>query len=177
MRRINSVLMLIAINVLLHTWTAVAKSANPVINFAHSSKLANAVVVSDRATADSNTYLLTMTLPKRIGKQFAKVSVSFTEQNRDRTIAPLPFDLPNIKAFAGAPNEGRRAIAIQKTWIDEAGVLWVQFKASVPPQTRLTLALKLRQQPAATRYDYGIAAYPANAAAIFVGDGTLTLKR
>ena len=177
MQRINSVLMLVAINVLLHTWAAVAKAANPIINFDHSSKLANAVVVSDRATADSNTYLLTMTLPKRIGKQFAKVSVSFTEQNQDKTIAPLQFDLPNIKAFAGAPNEGRRAIAIQKTWIDEAGVLWVQFKASVPPQTRLTLALKLRQQPAATRYDYGIAAYPANAAAIFVGDGTLTLKR
>lgn len=175
MRRINSVLMLIAINVLLHTWTAVAKAAHPVISFDRS-KLTNVVVVSDR-TPDSNTYTLPMTLPKRAGKQFAKVSISFTEQNRDKTIAPLQFDLPNIKAFAGVPNEERRTIAIQKTWIDETGVLWIQFKTPVPPQTRLTLALKLRQQPTATRYDYGIAAYPANAAAIFVGDGTLTLNR
>ena len=176
MRQINSVLMLIAINVLLHTWTAVARSANPVISFDRS-RLTNAVVVSDRTT-DSNTYSLTMTLPKRVGKQFAKVSISFTEQNREKTIAPLQFDLSNMKAFAGAPNEGRRAIAIQNTWIDETGSLWVQFKTPIPPQTKLTLALKLRQLPAAASYDYGIAAYPEpKASASFVGDGTLTLKR
>ena len=176
MQRMSYVLTLIVINVLLSTWTAVAKPANSVMGFERSLRLANAVVVSDRTTG-SNTYLLPMTLPKRAGKQFTKLSVSFTEQNQDKTIAPLQFDLPDTKAFAGTPNEGRRAIAIQETWIDETGVLWVQFKAPIPPQTKLTLALKLRQQPAATRYDYGIAAYPANAAAIFVGDGTLTLKR
>ena len=176
MQRVKSVLMLITINVLLNAWTALAKPANSVISFDRS-RLTNAFVISDRTT-DSNTYPLTMTLPKRVGKQFAKVSISFTEQNRDKTIAPLQFDLPNMKAFAGAPNEGRRSIAIQKAWIDETGILWVQFKAPIPPQTKLTLALKLRQLPAAASYDYGIAAYPEpKAAASFVGDGTLTLKR
>ncbi|MBD2075718.1 DUF2808 domain-containing protein [Phormidium sp. FACHB-592] len=176
MQRANSVLMLVAINVLLNAWTALAKPGNPVISFDRS-RLTNEFVVSDRPI-DSNTYALTMTLPKRVGKQFAKVSISFTEQNRDKTIAPLQFDLPNIKAFAGAANKGRRAIAIQRTWIDETGSLWVQFKTPIPPQTKLTLALKLRQLPAAASYDYGIAAYPEpKAAASFVGDGTLTLKR
>ncbi|XHX78620.1 MAG: DUF2808 domain-containing protein [Stenomitos frigidus ULC029] len=166
--------MLIVINLLLHTWAAVAKPANPVSSFERSPARAKTFIVSDRTIAN-NTYLLPMTLPKR--SQFAKVSISFTEQNRDQTITPIPFDLFSTKAFVGTSKDGGRAIAIQKTWIDEAGVLWVQFKTPLPPQTKLTLALKLRRQSAVARYDYSIAAYPADAAAVFVGDGALTLQR
>lgn len=177
MRQLSYVLTLVVINVLFHTWTAVAKPVNPVLNFAHSLKLASGSVTSDRAPNDNSTYLFTMTLPERTGKQFSKLSISLTEQNGGKTIAPMQFDLPRTKAFIGAPTEGGRAIGVRDTWIDETGVLWVQFNAPVPPQTKLTLALKLRQLPSATTYNYGIAAYSAKAAAIFVGDGILTIKR
>lgn len=183
MQQISSVLTLVVINALFSTCTAVAKPANPAFNFDamgfdRSLKLASVAATIDRTTDHNSTYLFTMTLPERTGRQFSKLSVSLTAQNSNKTIAPMPFDLPSTKAFLGAPKEGGRALGVQDAWIDETGVLWVQFSAPVPPQTKLTLALKLRKLPSAARYDYGIAAYPeSKAAAIFVGDGILTIKR
>lgn len=176
MRQISYVLTLMTTSVLLTAWTMAATPGNSVKRF-EQSQLASVSVVSDRPQAGSNTHLFTITMPEGSGKRFTKLSFSFTKQNRERTVAPMRFDLANTRAFIGS-SEGRRAIDIKDMWIDETGILWVQFNAPVPPQTKITLALKLRPLSSAATYDYGIAAYPeSNAAAIFVGDGTLTIKQ
>ena len=160
---------------LFNAWT-VAAAPGSTVKRAHSPQLASVSVTSDRPQADS-THFFTMTLPTQAGQRFTKLSFSFTEQNQAKTVAPLRFDLASTKAFMGATAEGG-AIAIKDTWIDETGVLWVEFNAPVPPKTQLTLALQTLQTSPAASYDFGIAAYPETKdAAVFVGDGSLTIRQ
>ena len=175
MRQMPYIVMLVVSHVLLSAWTTAATPNNSVKPFDHS-LLASVTVTSDRAQT-GDTHLFTMTLPERAGKRFTKLSFSFTEQNQTKTVAPLRFDLASTRAVMGSATVEGQAIAIKDTWIDETGVLWVEFKSPMPPKTQLTLALKtLKSSPVAT-YDYGIAAYPdAKFAAVFVGDGRLTIR-
>ena len=180
MRQMPYVLMLVVSNVLLSAWTAIAIPNH--LNkgaalFDRSPLLASVTVNSDRTQAGDSTHYFTMIMPARAGNRFTKLSFSFTEQNQDKTVAPLRFDLASTKAFTGAAKANGRAIGIKDAWIDETGTLWVEFKAPVAPKTQLTLALKtLKASPAAT-YGYGIAAYPDKFSAVFVGDGSLTVRR
>lgn len=176
MRQISYALTLITMNVLFNAWT-VAAAPGSNVKHTHSSQLASVSVTSDRPQADS-THFFTMTLPAQAGQRFTQLSFSFTEQNQAKTVAPLRFNLASTKAFTGAANAGGRAIAIKDTWIDETGVLWVEFNAPVPPKTQLTLALQTLQTSPAATYGFGIAAYPETKdAAVFVGDGSLTIRQ
>lgn len=177
MRQIRQVLLLVANSVLLSAWTMTAAPSKGLTPFDRPPLLASVMVTSDRPQVGS-THYFTMTMPDRAGKRFTKLSFSFTEQNRDKTVAPIRFDLASTKAFTGSPNAGRRAIGIKDTWVDETGVLWVEFNTSVPPKTQLMLALKTLKSSPVAAYDYGIAAYPETKfPAVFVGDGTLTIRR
>lgn len=177
MQKLNYILLLVVSPMLLSALTAMAVSNKSVAPVEQSSLLASVNVTSDRPQAGSSTHFFTMTMPERAGKQFTKLSFSFTEQNQEKTVAPLRFDLASTRAFIGSSEAGGRAIGIKDAWIDETGIFWVEFNMPVPPKTKLTLALKtLKSSPPAT-YGYGIAAYPNKFSAIFVGDGTLTISR
>ncbi len=180
MRQLCYALTLMTTSVLLNGWMMAATPGNDAKRLNQASQLVNVSVVSDRpqiAQAASNTHYLTLTMPERAGKRFAKLSLSFTEQNQERTVAPIRFDLANTRAFTGASGADGRAIEIEDIWIDETGTFWIEFKAPVPPKTKLTLALRtLKSTPSAT-YGYGVAAYPETKfPAIFVGDGTITIR-
>lgn len=176
MRQMSYILMLVVSNVLVSAWMTTTPS-DGVTPFNRFPLLSSVMVTSDRPQAGS-THYFTMTMPDRAGKRFTKLSFSFTEQNRDKTVAPIRFDLASTKAIAGSSKVGGRTIGIKDAWVDETGVLWVEFDASVPPKTQLMLALKtLKSSPVAT-YDYGIAAYPETKfPAVFVGNGTLTIRQ
>jgi Protein of unknown function (DUF2808) len=178
MRQITYVVTLVISSVFLGSWTTTAVPNSGIKPFGQPSLLANVTVTSDRAQAGSNTHLFTMTMPERSGNRFTKLSFSFTEQDQAKTVAPLRFNLASTKAMIGSVNAEGQAIAIKDVWIDETGVLWVEFESPIPPKTQITLALQtLKTSPAAT-YDYGIAAYPeAKSSAIFVGDGSLIIRQ
>lgn len=178
MRQISYTLALITSSVLLNVWTVAATPGNDAKHLNQVPQLAQVSVVSDRPQTSNDTHYFTITMPERAGKRFTKLSLSFTEQNQEKAVAPIRFDLASTKAFVGSPQASGRAIGIKDAWIDETGIFWVEFNAPVPPKTVLTLALKtLKSSPAAT-YDYGIAAYPETKfPAVFVGDGTLTIHQ
>lgn len=178
MRQISYTLALITTSVLFNVWTVAATPGNDAKRLDRMAQLAPVSVVSDRPQTSNDTHYFTMTMPERTGKRFAKLSFSFTEQNQEKPVAPIRFDLASTKAFMGSPETIGRAIAIKDAWIDETGILWVEFNAPVPSKTKLTLALKtLKASPAAT-YEYGIAAYPETKfPAVFVGDGMLTIRQ
>ena len=177
MRHKSYIVMLVVNSVLLSAWITTAAPNNDAKPFNQSPLLASVTVTSDRAQTGSNTHLFTMTLPEHTRTRFTKLSFSFTEQNQAKTVAPLRFNLASTKAVIGSAKAEGQTIAIKDTWIDETGVLWVEFKSPIPPKTQLTLALEtLKASPTAT-YDYGIAAYPeAKFSAVFVGDGRLTIR-
>lgn len=178
MRQISDALMLMTTSVLLNAWIMAAIPGNDIGRANQAPLLAGVSVVSDRPQTDTDTHNFTVTMPARSNQRFAKLSLSFTEQNQEKTVAPLRFDLASTKAFMGSPEALGRAIDIKDVWIDETGIFWVEFKAPVPPKTTLTLALKtLKSSPAAT-YEYSIAAYPETKfPAVFVGDGLLTISK
>lgn len=122
-------------------------------------------------TAKNGTYYLTMTLPNRAGKQFARVS--FTDPNLGNGTVPVQFNLSKTQAFVGTPSAMGRAIRLDSAWIDETGTIWVEFNPSLPAATTLTVALNVRNLPPRASQGYGIAAYPTNnSAPLFVGDAT-----
>ncbi len=177
MRQIYYALTLMTTSALLNGWMMAATPGNDAKRL-EASQLVSVNVVSDRPQTASDTHYVTITIPERAGKRFAKLSLSFTEQNQEKTVAPIRLDLANTKAFTGAPGAEGRAIGIKSVWVDETGIFWIEFNAPVPPKTKLTLALKtLKSTPSAT-YDYGVAAYPETKfPAVFVGDGILTVRQ
>ncbi|PSB28374.1 DUF2808 domain-containing protein [Stenomitos frigidus] len=178
MQKLTYILLLAVSPVLLSALTAMAVSDKSVTPVERSSLLASVTVTSDRPQADGSTHFFTMTMPERTGKRFTKLSFSFTEQNQEKSVAPLRFALASTKAFTGSAKAEGGAIGIKDTWIDETGVLWVEFQSPIPPKAQLTLALKTLQSSPAAAYDYGIAAYPETKfPAVFVGDGSLTVRQ
>lgn len=131
------------------------------------------VANQDRLAAAANTYSLTMTLPDRPGKQFTQLS--FTERDSSNGATTLLLDLASTRAFTGTSETAGSAIALERTWIDETGTIWVDFKQPVSSKTTLTIVFKAKKQPSKASYQYGIAAYPntSRPVAIFVGNETL----
>lgn len=178
MRQIRYALALMTASVLLNTWTVAAIPGSKVNRFEQVPQLASVSVTSDRPQSGDSTHFFTMTMPERAGKRFTRLSFSFTEQNQAKTVAPIRFNLASTRAFNGIPGAEGRAIGIKDTWIDETGIVWVEFNTPVPPKTKLTLALKTLQASPANTYEYGIAAYPdTRFSAVFVGDGLLTIRQ
>ncbi|MBE9013544.1 DUF2808 domain-containing protein [Pseudanabaenaceae cyanobacterium LEGE 13415] len=126
------------------------------------------VTKESSAKVNGASYAFTMTLPKRSGSRFTKLSFSLT--NADQTV-PLPLDLKNTIA-----QSGKNAIALKRTFIDETGTLWVEFDSPLPENTTLTVIFKAREPLSSGRYRYSIAAYPIGASPQFVDDGTFAAK-
>jgi len=113
----------------------------------------------------------TMVLPQRAGETFSMLSLSL--QSKQSGAIPVPFDVRTAKV---AVEQGRET-AVNRTWIDETGTLWIEFKPALPPQTKLTLSLATHSLATKTSYEYGIAAYSNSEypAAILVDSGVVTL--
>lgn len=128
----------------------------------------------DRSAANK-PHVFAMVLPARTGAKFSMLSISL--QAKDPKAIPVPFNVRTAQAAVIQANGQQRAIAIQQTWIDETGTLWVEFKPSLPPKTRLTLSFNANQLPAKMVYEYGIAAYSDNeyASATLVDSGLVTV--
>lgn len=142
-------------------------------NASSGNNLMSAVVTQKTA---EDTVNFTMALPDGGSKRFAKLSFSITELNR-RDAPPIQFDLTRVKALAGSSEKSGQPIRVA-AFVDETGVLWVEFSQPVPSQSTVTISLKLRNLPARTAYQYGIAAYPAEnkSVPLFVGDGILRVE-
>lgn len=128
------------------------------------------------SVTSDHTYHLTMTLPKASGKQFAKLSFSFSQPNQ--AIAVVPLDLSQTKAFIGKPGAIDQVIPIQEAWMDETGTFWVELNQALEPNTTVTVSFKGSQPASGISYQYGVAAYStaANSMPIFVGNGVLHLS-
>lgn len=164
------VLLLSSSAIALTPWASAEKTKETLI----SQTFEPAAVSRDRK-ATLKPHVFTLQLPARAGEQFSMLSISLQAQNTQAI--PIPFDIKTAQ-IAVMQNGQTRAIAIQQTWIDETGTLWLEFKPALPPKTQLTLSLNPHSLPAPTLYDYGIAAY-ANSdypAPILVDRGTVTLR-
>jgi hypothetical protein len=137
--------------------------------------VAASVTNSNRASSNQQ-HAFTLVMPERAGEKFSMLSISL--QARKAGALPIPFDIKTAQAFVGGSNGQRQAIAIQQTWIDETGTLWLEFKPSLPPKTKLTLSLAAKRLPTQTTYEYGIAAYADSEypAAVLVDTGVVTLQ-
>jgi Protein of unknown function (DUF2808) len=184
MQKNSLVLMLVAVS-LLGNGTAIAQSTimqpmaddyTPTLPIEAKGMMAGAL--TDKfLTNSANPVYFPLSLPDR-GTRFAKVSFSFTDANSESGVAPIQFDLEQLQAFAGTPDQMGTEIAIQSSWIDETGTLWIQFDQPIAARTQLTIVLKPKTLPPAAIYGYGVAAYSATqpVRAIFVEDGSLTVS-
>ncbi len=174
MRQIHIVLTTLVVTILLNVWATVAQSNIQSTNAQNSqAQLNHSQILKLAESATTTPHAITMTLPSTTGTQFAKVSFSFTDPTQENGIAPIRFDLAKTQAFWGNGTMGK-AIAVKDAWVDETGVLWIEFNQPVSPKTTLTVILQTQKTSPSTSFQYGIAAYPVNRAApIFVGDGKL----
>lgn len=184
--KFSLLLTLTATSVILSSFAiALEPSLTPVnarfIDSTQAIQLTQPAIARDRAVAiqnpaSTNSQPLTFTLPNHPGKRFGKLSFSFNQPGQKSKVALIDFNLPQTQAFVGKPGIFKQAIAIQDTWIDETGTLWVEFKSAVLPKTTLTIVFKLRNVTAGSAYEYGVAAYPNTkyAVPVFVGDGSLS---
>jgi hypothetical protein len=126
----------------------------------------------DRAASPQ---VFALALPERAGEVFSMLSLSL--QAQDAQAIPIPLDVKTAQIAVISASGQSQAIAIQQTWIDETGTLWLEFKPPLPPKTQLTLSLNAHKLPAKATYNYGIAAY-ANSeypAPLLVKSGAMTL--
>lgn len=128
------------------------------------------------SVTSDNTYHITMTLPNTTGKQFDKLSFSFSQPNQ--AIAVVPLDLSQTKAFIGKPGAIAQALAVKDAWMDETGTFWVELDRALAPNTTVTISFKGSQPASGMSYQYGVAAYSTanNPVPIFVGNGVLNLS-
>jgi hypothetical protein len=134
------------------------------VSFDHAPRL------SRMAIADQKAYF-TVTIPENAGEELAKLSFSDMKQEGPR----LPFNLEKTQVFMGTRANGQ-SIELGDAWVDEVGVVWVEFAPTLAPGTTFTVVLEVRENAPSGEHEYGIAAYPEpqNSVPAFVGDGTLT---
>lgn len=177
MKKVSLFLLLMVTGILFPLSASAVEPISQPSSLGNASVLASVATTNERSTIADGTHYFTMTLPKATTNQFAKISFSFTGNNRQQTVAPIHFDLSSTKAFIGVPGKTARAVELDGAWVDETGTLWVGFKQPISSKTTITVALKTKASPKAV-YEYGIAAYPATEkpVPVFVGDGTLTIR-
>jgi hypothetical protein len=127
--------------------------------------------LSQVSMANRRVYF-TIAIPENAGEGLAKLSFS------DRTPTALAFDLEQTRVFQGTPEERGEAVNVESAWVDETGVVWVEFASALPPGTVFTVSLAVGQNPPRDAREYGVAAYPdsENSVPAFVGDGTLMFR-
>ena len=180
MPKIHRVLMLTALSLVLSTGTAIAQSTTvDMLSSPIAAKGITAGASTDKfLTAAENPVYFPLTLPGRTNTRFAKVSFSFTDASLYSGVAPIQFDLEQLQVFAGTPDQMGSAIAVQSSWIDETGTVWIQFDQALAAKTNLTITLKTKTLPPTATYGYSVAAYSQTQppSAVFVEDGTLTVQ-
>lgn len=126
--------------------------------------------LSRMAIANQKAYF-TVTIPENAGEELAKLSFSNLAQEGIR----LPFNLEKTQVFLGT-RAGGQSIPLSDAWVDETGVVWVEFAPALAPGTTFTVVLEVGENPPSGEHEYGIAAYPEpeNSVPAFVGDGMLT---
>jgi hypothetical protein len=177
MQRIRFVFLAVVTSVLVSGWTiAIEPTLSQETGNLPTPAPAPVSVIRDRPTVSDSSYSFTITLPEHTGNQFARLSFSFTNPDRGNEVAVIPFNLPGTQAFVGSPDARGEAIALSSTWIDETGILWVEFNSAVSPKTTLTIVMTAPDPLPNPSVAYSVAAYPdANPAIpVFVGDGTMT---
>lgn len=134
------------------------------ISFDHAPRLSRVAIANQKA-------YFTVTIPENAGEELAKLSFSDLAQEGTR----LPFNLENTQAFLGTRASGQ-SIELSDAWVDETGVVWVEFAPTLAPGTTFTVVLEVEKNAPSGEHEYGIAAYPEpeNSVPAFVGDGTLT---
>lgn len=134
------------------------------ISFDHAPRLNRVAIANQKA-------YFTVTIPENAGEELAKLSFSDLTQ----AAARLPFNLEKTQVFQGTRASGQN-IKLSDAWVDETGVVWVEFAPTLAPGTTFTVVLEVEENAPSGEHEYGVAAYPkpANSVPAFVGDGTLT---
>jgi Protein of unknown function (DUF2808) len=138
------------------------------VSFDHSPRLSHVEMTNRMA-------YFTVMIPQNAGEGLAKLSFS----DRNTTEAPrLAFNLDKTQVFLGTPEAIGQTVNFADAWVDETGVVWVEFDPSLAPGTVFTVALAVGQNAPSDSREYGVAAYPEsdNSVAAFVGDGMLMFK-
>jgi Protein of unknown function (DUF2808) len=156
---------------------ATSTTRNDTLRVAQRDRTISAAPKQNRAAVSEDTYAFSMTLPKRSNKSFSRLSFSFTKPDRDNEVAPVYLNSLATTAFVGNSDAPGAAIAVESSWIDETGTIWVEFGSAVPPNTLLTVVFKARKPLSIGLYQYSIAAYPTTrpSGAVFVGNGMLNI--
>lgn len=177
MRRMSLILLLTLFAILLNDWLPTrVDSAVPEV---HTVVLAQNQV-KDRSAlsqptdrpAQNRTYSLTVLLPEHREHRFSQLSLTALEEPGTPSIL---FNLDKTRAYYGEPGKRGANVAVQRTWIDETGTLWVEFNPAIAPNTSITLIFDATDLTPGTPHQYGIAAYPdvPNGVAVWVGDEAL----
>ncbi len=134
------------------------------ISFDHAPRLNRVAIANQKA-------YFTVTIPENAGEGLAKLSFSDLTQ----AAARLPFNLEKTQVFQGTRASGQN-IKLSDAWVDETGVVWVEFAPTLAPGTTFTVVLEVEENAPSGEHEYGVAAYPEpeNSVPAFVGDGTLT---
>ena len=171
MRQFSIVTILAVLSILLSPWATAMKSNSSTV----SQSIAAKDALSSNHSRTQRVSSFTMVLPQRTGAKFSMLSLSL--QTPQSGALPVPFDIKTARLFKEV-NQERQAIAIHQTWIDETGTLWIEFKPSLPPQTKLVLSLAAHPPAAKTVYEYGIAAYVDSdyPSAVLVDTGMITIQ-
>lgn len=194
MSQIRDVIALVIVSALLGTSTAAANTKQAVLankvtatNVTRGSnplrvnrnRTVAAAPKQDRAIVSEDTYSFAMTLPKRSNSSFSRLSFSFTKSDQYNEVAPISLNSMATIAFVGNSNAPGATIAVESSWIDETGTVWVEFNSAVPPNTPLTVVFKTQKPLSAGLYQYSIAAYPTakSSGAVFVGNGMLNITQ
>ncbi|MGV0027191.1 DUF2808 domain-containing protein [Phormidesmis priestleyi] len=167
------------------TILGISTAANAEQNMAANNGLAQrdftvaAASKQDRAIVSEDTYSIAMTLPNRANNSFSRLSFSFTKPDQENEVAPVYLNSMATTAFVGNSSEPGAAIAVESSWIDETGTVWVEFNSAVPANTPLTVVFKTRKPLSVGLYQYSIAAYPTakSSGAVFVGNGILNIAQ
>jgi hypothetical protein len=136
------------------------------ISFDHAPRLSRVEIANQKA-------YFTVTIPENAGEELAKLSFSDLAQEGTR----LPFNLEKTQVFLGTQASGQ-SVKLGDAWVDETGVVWVEFAPTLAPGTTFTVVLEVGSNAPSGEREYGIAAYPEsqNSVPAFVGDGTLTFE-
>jgi hypothetical protein len=136
------------------------------ISFDHAPRLSRVAIANQKAS-------FTVTIPENAGEELAKLSFSDLTQEGAR----LPFNLEKTQVFLGTRASGQ-SIELSDAWVDETGVVWVEFAPTLAPGTTFTVVLEVGENAPSGKHEYGVAAYPEpeNSVPAFVGDGTLTFQ-
>jgi hypothetical protein len=113
------------------------------------------------------TLYFTTTVPNDAGASLAKLSLSQVDAP---TPPSLPFALEQTKVFWGSSETPGNPVQMSNIWVDETGVIWLNFKEAIAPGKQVTVALAVNEK--ANAETFAIAAYPTNESrdAVLLGD-------